>query len=65
MSRLSLRSSLHSQDLGGKSLEEGSEALVLDEVANDGHSSDLGLEVLVLDAGLLEGGGQRRGSVLY
>lgn len=40
------------QDLGCQSLEESRSSLVLDQVSNDRHSSDLGLEVLVLDTGL-------------
>lgn len=43
------------QDLGGEALEECSGTLVLDEIANDSHAPDLGLEILVLDAGLLAG----------
>lgn len=51
----------NAQDLGREALEEGREALVLDQVADDGHAPDLGLEVLVLNAGLRSvRGGQHR-----
>jgi hypothetical protein len=46
------RAGIHAQHFRSQSLEEGAKALVLDQIADDGHSAGLGLEVLVLDAGL-------------
>lgn len=40
------------QNLGCQSLEESPEALVLHQIFDDGQTALLGLEVLVLDAGL-------------